>query len=625
MIKLTDIRKTHVNNRNSQIEALRGVSLELPDTGFILITGDNGSGKTTLISIIGGLDSVTSGVVMADGQELSAYKQNMLDDWRGRDTAFLFQDYNLIADLTVFENVKLGAVMGDGNCTDDAVNEALTKIGISHLSSRYPKDLSGGEFQKAAIARAIVKRPKIMFVDEPTGQTDKKSTAMILDVLKTLSKDILVVCVSHDVSEVQKHATRIVTIDKGVVVKDKTLSAAPIGKKQSANSIYIEEEHEKPQNTFVSKLGGRYFLRNIGRIATIVLVTSLSLLLFTSSYMLSVNNRSGTLADTAIADNEPYFAFSKDAITETFNNSYKYYLTEDRYIAGVLIAPRSESATADIFGQAVLYGDATAVGGVLIPNGIAEKMTGSMPSVKVYRLDGIYQEIIVLSTETLVGKYFELNGAYHRIDAVMRSANTHTASVIQSEEGTIDTSSFEHTKVIYGTGGMNSAKLAKLIDSMDAQGFRFDSFSAAAVYDFTDKLSIFKNLFLGFALLLLFLSGVYLFNFISNLIRSKKKDIGILRALGAHAHAVIATFILTVSCIALSIFGLTTLLSVAIAPITNAIAAASLGMGLVKIVSFNVFTILIILGMCAIVTLAATLFPILRYSKKAPASQLKAA
>lgn len=201
--------------------ALKDVTLELNDKGMVFVLGKSGSGKSTLLNLIGGLDKISSGKIDVDGNVISSYSEHQLVDYRNSCIGFIFQDHHLIDDLTVFQNVKLALELKRIN-NDDLVRSSLEQVGLSGYGDRYPRELSGGERQRVAIARAIVKRPRIILADEPTGNLDGKNAAEVMRILKTLSKECLVLTVSHNTSEVRANADRIIELSDGNIISDMT-------------------------------------------------------------------------------------------------------------------------------------------------------------------------------------------------------------------------------------------------------------------------------------------------------------------------------------------------------------------------------------------------------------------
>ena len=221
MIKVEHLEKTYKSNKKNQTHAIKDVSFTLPDSGMIFIIGKSGSGKSTLLNLIGGLDDFDSGKVIVDGNDLSKMNHTDFNNYRSGYVSFIFQDHFLINELKVKDNVSLGLnVINENNM--DRVKDLLEKVDLSNKIDSYPIELSGGERQRVAVARAIIKDPKLILCDEPTGNLDFKTTKLIFDILKELSKEKLVIVVSHDMDNALIYADRIIEIFGGEILSDKT-------------------------------------------------------------------------------------------------------------------------------------------------------------------------------------------------------------------------------------------------------------------------------------------------------------------------------------------------------------------------------------------------------------------
>lgn len=221
MINIRNLNKVYKSKKRNDCHALQDINLSLPSHGLIFVLGKSGSGKSTLLNLIGGLDSISSGEITVNGNNISHFNENKFADYRNTYIGYIFQDYHLIDELTVYENIKLSLELR--NHTDDnLILEALEKVGLAGYDNRYPTELSGGERQRVAIARAIVKKPRIILADEPTGNLDNKTATAIIKILKQLSKECLILIVSHNTNDAYTYADRIIELSQGKIISDYT-------------------------------------------------------------------------------------------------------------------------------------------------------------------------------------------------------------------------------------------------------------------------------------------------------------------------------------------------------------------------------------------------------------------
>lgn len=217
MIRLRDIRKNYLLGQVS-LEVLRGIDLDVKEGDFVAIMGPSGSGKSTLLNIIGCLDRQTSGTYQFEGIDISGKTDDELAEIRNKKIGFVFQTFNLLPRFSAFKNVELPLLYSDMTVTErkNRVLEMLGKIGMSHRAEHNPSELSGGEQQKIAIARALVMQPSVLLADEPTGNLDSRSGAEILSIFKDLNKEgVTIILVTHE-KVVAQEAKLIITIKDGV-------------------------------------------------------------------------------------------------------------------------------------------------------------------------------------------------------------------------------------------------------------------------------------------------------------------------------------------------------------------------------------------------------------------------
>ena len=222
MLQLVEIKKNYVMKDQEPVRALRGVSLRFRQNEFVAILGPSGCGKTTLLNIIGGLDRYTSGDLIIKDKSTKEYKDRDWDTYRNHSIGFVFQSYNLIGHQTVLKNVELALTIAgvDRNERKQRAMQALAKVGLKGMERKRPNQLSGGQMQRVAIARALVNNPEILLADEPTGALDSETSVQIMDLLKEVAKNRLVIMVTHNPELAEKYATRIVNMFDGHITGD---------------------------------------------------------------------------------------------------------------------------------------------------------------------------------------------------------------------------------------------------------------------------------------------------------------------------------------------------------------------------------------------------------------------
>lgn len=221
MLKLSNITKQYTLGGNT-IDALRGIDLEFRENEFVSILGPSGCGKTTTLNIIGGLDRYTSGDLIINGRSTKDYKDSDWDAYRNHSIGFVFQSYNLIPHQTVLANVELALTLAGVSKKERhrRAVEALERVGLGDQLNKVPSQMSGGQMQRVAIARALINDPDILLADEPTGALDSETSVQVMELLKEVARDRLVVMVTHNPELAQQYSTRIVTLKDGLVTGD---------------------------------------------------------------------------------------------------------------------------------------------------------------------------------------------------------------------------------------------------------------------------------------------------------------------------------------------------------------------------------------------------------------------
>lgn len=236
MIEIVNINKTYTSKSNEKVQAIQGVNLEFSRSGLVFILGKSGSGKSTFLNILGGLDSANTSRIFINKKKLDRFDETTCSQYRNTYIGFVFQEYNLLDTLNVYKNVELALQMQGRTDTRDTILRTLKLVGLEGLEDRELDELSGGQKQRVAIARALVKDPTIILADEPTGNLDSETSEQIFELFKELSKDKLVIVVSHDAEYAYKYADRIIEISDGQIIRD-TLPKAVTDQVQAPDMI----------------------------------------------------------------------------------------------------------------------------------------------------------------------------------------------------------------------------------------------------------------------------------------------------------------------------------------------------------------------------------------------------
>ena len=237
MLRLENIKKDYITG-DSKVEALKGITLQFRKSEFVSILGQSGCGKTTLLNIIGGLDRYTSGDLVINGKSTKEFKDKDWDSYRNHSVGFVFQTYNLIPHQTILSNVELALTLSGVSKSDRRKKaiKALEDVGLGEQIHKKPNQLSGGQMQRVAIARALVNDTEIILADEPTGALDTKTSVQIMEILKKISKDRLIIMVTHNPELAEKYSSRIIRILDGKITDD-------------SNPYTVENEEKEDRTT----------------------------------------------------------------------------------------------------------------------------------------------------------------------------------------------------------------------------------------------------------------------------------------------------------------------------------------------------------------------------------------
>ena len=221
MLKLKGITKDYAVGDDA-VHALKGIDLEFRESEFVAVLGHSGCGKTTLLNIIGGLDPYTEGDLIINGRSTKDYGDRDWDTYRNHSIGFVFQSYNLIPHQTVLANVELALTLSGVSKTErrERAVKVLEQVGLGDQLSKKPNQMSGGQMQRVAIARALVNDPDILLADEPTGALDSETSVQIMEILKEISKDKLIIMVTHNPELAESYASRIIRLKDGLITDD---------------------------------------------------------------------------------------------------------------------------------------------------------------------------------------------------------------------------------------------------------------------------------------------------------------------------------------------------------------------------------------------------------------------
>ncbi len=324
MLELKGIKKTY-RSGDEKVEALKGINLKFRESEFVSILGQSGCGKTTLLNIIGGLDRYTTGDLIINGKSTKKFKDRDWDAYRNYKIGFVFQSYNLIGHQTILSNVELALTIGGISKKErkERAIKALEDVGLKEHIHKKPNQLSGGQMQRVAIARALVNNPDIILADEPTGALDTKTSVQVMEILKKISKDKLIIMVTHNPELAEKYSSRIIRILDGVITED-------------SNPITNQEIEEKVE------------INKIGR-------TSMK---FWTAFRLSLNNLLTKKGRTILVSFAGSIGIIGIALVQSVSNGFQGYvdsiqeetltsypltiMQESTDMAGTLLAMRSE-------------------------------------------------------------------------------------------------------------------------------------------------------------------------------------------------------------------------------------------------------------------------------------------
>ena len=314
MLELKNITKNYIVGETKQ-QVLKGINIKFRRNEFASILGASGSGKTTLLNIIGGLDKYDSGDLINEGVSTKKYNDRNWDSYRNHRVGFIFQSYNLISHQSVLSNVEIALALSGVSKKERRKRsiDALTKVGLEEHINKRPNQLSGGQMQRVAIARALVNNPEIILADEPTGALDSETSIQIMELLKEIAKDKLVIMVTHNSEIAQKYSTRIIELKDGLIIKDSNpcnfLEEKNTNKTISKTSMSLLTSLGLSFNNLRTKKGRTILTAFAGSIGIIGIALILSLTTGVNNYISSMEKNS--LSNFPISLNKNNYDFTK--------------------------------------------------------------------------------------------------------------------------------------------------------------------------------------------------------------------------------------------------------------------------------------------------------------------------
>lgn len=323
MLSLKQIIKNYVSG-NETVQALKGIDIEFRENEFVSILGPSGCGKTTLLNIIGGLDRYTSGDLVINGKSTKEFKDSDWDTYRNHSIGFVFQSYNLIPHQTVLSNVELALTLSGVSKSERRKRaiDVLTKVGLSDQLNKKPNQMSGGQMQRVAIARALINDPDILLADEPTGALDSATSVQIMEILKEISKDKLIIMVTHNPELAEKYSSRIIKLLDGKITDDSDPYSAnvvePIKNEEKAKA-----DRKKGKKTSMSFLTALSLSKNnllTKKARTILTSFAGSIGIIGIALILSLSNGVQTYIDAVQEDTLSTYPLTIDETTTDFQS-----------------------------------------------------------------------------------------------------------------------------------------------------------------------------------------------------------------------------------------------------------------------------------------------------------------
>lgn len=413
MLELRNISKVYSSKSRVLVHALKDVNLIFGDKGCNVILGPSGCGKSTLLNIIGGLDEPTSGNLLYNSYDI---KSKDYDVWRNDNIGFIFQDFNLIPDLTIYENLSIVCYNKSDAERKQLIHDALLSVGLENYEDRYSYEMSGGQIQRVAIARALLKNSKILLADEPTGNLNKEMSVEIFSLLKELSKEKLIIIVTHNDDLAQKYADRIIKFEDGVIVSDNNPNIETSNTEEYSPKIVNRLSNKlvfkiSVKNLFTKKL--RYFVSLISLVLLFTLLSiSFSIVNFDRHYVDAKNIQSNEIERFYLQyfDSEDTRLSYLAANEILDNNKINYIINDEIESYQELLNMGYELYEG--------YNEITEEGIYIIDVVLIRALHNGELFYDSFGDNEVSKDIDI---KELVGKYYNIGGTYYKIDGIIKT------------------------------------------------------------------------------------------------------------------------------------------------------------------------------------------------------------
>lgn len=716
MLQLKHISKTYRPKRGVKVTALDDVTIDFPDRGLVFIVGKSGCGKSTLLNVCGGLDRADSGEIVITGRSSKDFKPSDFDSYRNTYIGFVFQEYNILNEMTVEDNISVALELQGGERDREKVDEILKIVELEGYAKRKPSTLSGGQKQRVAIARALIKNPRIILADEPTGALDSETGKQVLDMLKKLSEDKLVIIVSHDVEFAERYADRIIELKDGTVISDRTPVSGPPPQERQ----YTEEDRAMIGSRLpvrhAFRMGASVVKTKPVRLAFTILLCIVAFVMFGVFSALMFYSQRGITVNTILASDIGYLRYQKayradcTSYLTSANGETRLYSTystvlltgmsDEDYAAlnevyGPSVAVIDDAFTVDwyyigeyggefytsLFSGLAFTDDDSAVEMLAgnMPEGtgqaaISDFMFEGMMSVGITDGDGNiitledYGDYIKLPALTVFGMTVQISGVYAADDAAANKKNSlwfdevnrgfytyllvdrpfvqeYIAFTAQnngdSEEdaaqqvGSYFTFVYDSKYVASGNDYITGVFIPRsvfvncvksIVDSTftvndDDSTALLTNYLMSAVRSLHSVVRELQNIFLGLWLGFTLFAALLMGNFISASIAAKRREISILRAIGARSLDVFKIFLFESLIVAAVCLVLSSVCCAALCPVLSTLISSALP---VDVLVFTPLTLLFMALVAALTAAAATAVPVAIYSEKPPIDSIRA-